>query len=77
MDKELGAKKREFALDVLDNDVFPHCNRKTENVFPGYINELIKTNLGWRKTDDRDSYLNKRIELTNNNNLFRNYFNKW
>jgi DNA-directed RNA polymerase beta subunit len=28
--------------------------------------------------DDRDSYLNKRIELTGTllNNLFRNYFNK-
>ena len=40
--------------------------------------ELIKTCLGWRNTDDRDSYINKRIELTGTllNNLFRNYFNK-
>ena len=41
-------------------------------------NELIRVALGWRSTDDRDSYINKRIELTGTllNNLFRNYFNK-
>jgi DNA-directed RNA polymerase II subunit RPB2 len=41
-------------------------------------NKLIQTCLGWKKTDDRDSYVNKRIELTGTllNNLFRNYFNK-
>ena len=40
-------------------------------------NQLIRTALGWIPTDDRDSYLNKRIELTGTllNNLFRNYFN--
>jgi DNA-directed RNA polymerase beta subunit/intein/homing endonuclease len=40
--------------------------------------KLIQTSLGWIHTDDRDSYLNKRIELTGTllNNLFRNYFNK-
>jgi len=34
--------------------------------------------MGWLPPDDRDSYLNKRIELTGTllNNLFRNYFNK-
>ena len=40
--------------------------------------KLIKTSLGLFKEDDRDSYTNKRIELTGTllNNLFRNYFNK-
>ena len=39
---------------------------------------LIQCRLGYRKVDDRDSYVNKRIELTGTllNNLFRNYFNK-
>ena len=34
--------------------------------------------MGWIPTCDRDSYVNKRIELTGTllNNLFRNYFNK-
>jgi len=40
--------------------------------------KLLQTSLGWIKTDDRDSYVNKRIDLTGTllNNLFRNYFNK-
>tara|TARA_A100001015_G_scaffold275338_1_gene332548 strand:- start:379 stop:1653 length:1275 start_codon:yes stop_codon:yes gene_type:complete len=41
-------------------------------------NKLLQTSLGWIPTCDRDSYINKRIELTGTllNNLFRNYFNK-
>ena len=42
------------------------------------VNKLLRTSLGWRKVDDRDSYLNKRLDLPGTllNNLFRNYFNK-
>ena len=45
----------------------------------GYMtNLLLQTSFGWRKTDDRDSYVNKRIDTCGIllNNLFRNYFNK-
>ena len=81
MDKEMGAKKkREFAQEVLDNDLFPHCKTKQQKLFLiGYMaNQLLKTSLGWLPVSDRDSYVNKRIELTGTllNNLFRNYFNK-
>ena len=40
--------------------------------------KLLQTSLGWLSASDRDSYLNKRIELTGTllNNLYRNYFNK-
>lgn len=81
MDKEMGArKKREFAVDVLNNDLFPHCKTLPQKLYLlGYMaNKLIQTNFGWRAPDDRDSYLNKRIDLTGTllNNLFRNYFNK-
>ena len=81
MDKEMGMKKkREFALDVLSNDLFPHCKSLPQKLYLlGYMaNKLIQTSLGWKDPDDRDSYLNKRIELTGTllNNLFRNYFNK-
>ena len=40
--------------------------------------KLISCFMGYTKPDDRDSYENKRIELTGSllNNLFRNYFNK-
>jgi len=81
LDKENSYKRKlDFATDILDNDLFPHCKTKKQKIyFLGYMaNKLIRTSLGWIPTDDRDSYLNKRIELTGTllNNLFRNYFNK-
>jgi len=81
MDKETGArKKRDFALDILTNDLFPHCISPEQKIyFLGYTaNRLLQTSFEWIKQDDRDSYLNKRIDLTGVllNNLFRNYFNK-
>ena len=81
MDKEKGAKKkRDFTIDVLNNDLFPHCKTVPQKLYMlGYMcRRLIQTYLGWLPPDDRDSYVNKRIELTGTllNNLFRNYFNK-
>jgi len=81
MDKEQGAiKKREFAEEVLENDLFPHCHNKTQKIyFLGYmIFKLFKCYLKLAPVDDRDSYINKRIDLTGTllNNLFRNYLNK-
>jgi DNA-directed RNA polymerase II subunit RPB2 len=81
MDKETGScKKREFANDILNTDVFPHCKSTIQKIyFLGYMTKcLLQASLGIEDTDDRDSYLNKRIDLTGTllNNLFRNYFNK-
>ena len=81
MDRETGQlKKREFAHEVLNNDLFPHCQTLPQKIYMlGYMcKKLIQTSLGWLPPDDRDSYLNKRIDLTGTllNNLFRNYFNK-
>ena len=81
MDRETGqAKKREFANEVLGNDLFPHCKTTEQKIYMlGYMaKKLIQTSLGWLPPDDRDSYINKRIDLTGTllNNLFRNYFNK-
>jgi len=81
LDKETGArKKREFTLEVLSNDLFPHCQTVQQKLYLlGYMaKKLLQTSLGWLPPDDRDSYINKRIELTGTllNNLFRNYFNK-
>ena len=81
MDKETGAqKKRQFTLEVLQNDLFPHCQTLNQKIyFLGYMaNKLMQAHFEWIKGDDRDSYLNKRIDLTGTslNNLFRNYFNK-
>jgi DNA-directed RNA polymerase beta subunit len=81
MDKEQGSrKKRDFTMDVLNNDLFPHCKTPQQKLFfLGHMtNRLIQTALGWIKPNDRDSYVNKRIDMTGTllNNLFRNYFNK-
>ena len=73
-------KKINFTNDILNNDIFPNCKTKKEkNYLLGFMTyKLISCYLGHSKTDDRDSYENKRIELTGCllNNLFRNYFNK-
>jgi DNA-directed RNA polymerase beta subunit len=81
MDKETGAnRKRQFTLDVLQNDLFPHCKTIKQKIyFLGYMaNKLLQASFEWIKCDDRDSYINKRIDLTGTslNNLFRNHFNK-
>jgi DNA-directed RNA polymerase II subunit RPB2 len=81
MDRESGArKKREFALEVINNDLFPHCITHKQRVyFLGYMaNKLLRSSHELIKQDDRDSYVNKRVDLTGAllNNLFRNYFNK-
>ena len=81
MDREMGAKKKyNVTLDILSNDLFPHCNTlEQKKYFLGYMaHKLIKTSIGILPADDRDSYLNKRVDLTGSllNNLFRNYFNK-
>jgi DNA-directed RNA polymerase II subunit RPB2 len=81
MDKDTGAeKKHDFTMDVLNNDLFPHCHNITQKIyFLGYMtNKLLQAATGIVKQDDRDSYINKRVDLTGTllNNLFRNYFNK-
>ena len=81
MDKESGIKKkREFTTDILKNDLFPHCHNMTQKIYMlGYMaKKLLRCSFEWIQPDDRDSYLNKRIDLTGTllNNLYRNYFNK-
>lgn len=81
MDKETGArKKREFTLDVLNTDLFPHCKTMEQKIyFLGYMaNKLLSCSFGWGLPSDRDAYPNKRIDLSGTllNNLLRNYFNK-
>jgi DNA-directed RNA polymerase beta subunit/intein/homing endonuclease len=81
MDKETGAKKKlDFALEILHNDLFPHCHTMEQKIyFLGYMaNKLLLASFEIIKQDDRDSYLNKRVDLTGSllNNLYRNYFNK-
>jgi hypothetical protein len=81
MDKETGLKKKhEFTLEILNNDLFPHCHSMQQKIsFLGYMaHKLLLVSFEIIKQDDRDSYLNKRVDLTGTllNNLYRNYFNK-
>jgi len=81
MDKETGTKKKyDFAMEVLSNDIFPHCKTEKQKIYMlGYMtNMLLQTSFGWLQESDRDSYMNKRVDLTGPllNNLLRNYFNK-
>jgi DNA-directed RNA polymerase II subunit RPB2 len=81
VDKETGImKKHDFTMDILNNDLFPHCQNSSQKIyFLGYMtHQLLCASFEIKKQDDRDSYLNKRIDLTGSllNNLFRNYFNK-
>ena len=81
MDKETGIrKKKEFTNEILEADLFPHCKTNKQKIYYlGYMaKKLISCFLGYQKQDDRDSYINKRLDLTGTllNNLFRNYFNK-
>jgi len=71
-------RKREFTQEIIQNDFFPHCRTIKQKIYllGMMANRLIRTALKWDVPDDRDSYLNKRIELTGSllNNLFRNHY---
>ena len=71
-------RKHEFTQEILQNDFFPHCRTQKQKIYllGMMANRLIRTALKWDASDDRDSYLNKRIELTGSllNNLFRNHY---
>ena len=81
MDRETGIrKKRQFTVDVLNGDLFPHCQNMQQKIYYlGYMTrKLMCTRFDMDEISDRDSYINKRIDLTGPslNNLFRNHFNK-
>ena len=78
--EKANVKKHNFALDVINNDIFPQCRTVKEKVYLlGHMtNVLLKTSFGILHETDRDSYMNKRVDLVGNllNNLLRNYLNK-
>jgi len=79
--KKNNSKKREYTLDIFQNELFPHCKSNQQKLYLlGLMaNRLIQAALGWVPPDDRDSYLNKRVELTGTllNNLFRNLYSRF
>lgn len=65
---------------VLQCDIFTHCNTESERIyFLGYMaKRILYCLIGVMSADDRDSYLNKRVDLTGPllNGIFRSYFHK-
>ncbi|NBO42718.1 MAG: hypothetical protein EBU92_14625, partial [Betaproteobacteria bacterium] len=73
-------KKMDFTVELINNDVFPHCRNRIQKLYMlGHMaRRLLYISKGWSKADNRDSYVNKRIDLTgvSLNNLFRNYYHR-
>ena len=74
--------KLKYTFDVLCNELFPHVGTSPikKAYFLGYmVNKLLQCHLGIMSYDDRDSFLNKRVETSGElmAELFRAYFGKF
>ena len=74
--------KLKYAFEVLCSELFPHVGTSPikKAYFLGYmVNKLLKCHLGLTNYDDRDSFLNKRVETSGElmAQLFRINFNKF
>ena len=77
-------EQENYAKQVIENELFPHmgitATIKEKSYFLGYIvNKLIATHCGLRKDDDKDDYINKRVESPGIlcYELFRQLFKKY
>ena len=75
------SKRINIILEILKNDFLPHVgnDRFKKALYLGYmVNKLLKCFLGIFPMDDRDSYLNKRVDTPGIMlaNLFRQYYGK-
>ena len=77
-------KRRDYANQIVENELLPHMGIsstiKEKVYFLGSMcNKLILTNLGIRNEDDRDHYINKRVEMAGVlcNELFRTLFKRF
>ncbi len=61
-------KRKDYAWQVIENEILPHMgissSIKEKAYFLGsMINKLLLTHVGLRQEDDRDNYVNKRVEM--------------
>ena len=75
------SKRINIILDILRLDFLPHVGNDMEKkaLYLGFmVNKLLKCYLGLLPMDDRDSYLNKRVDTPGIMlaNLFRQYYGK-
>ena len=74
--------KLKYTFEVLCSELFPHVGDSPikKAYFLGYmVNKLLKCHLGITNYDDRDSFLNKRVETSGElmSELFRVHFEKF
>lgn len=75
------SKRISIILDIFKNDFLPHVGNDMfqKALYLGFmVNKLLKCFLGIYPMDDRDSYLNKRVDTPGVMlaNLFRQYYGK-
>lgn len=73
-----------YAQQIIDNEIFPHMgviSTKRERAFilGHMVHKLLATHLGLRKPDDKDNYINKRVDSPGMlcYDLFRQLFKKY
>lgn len=82
--ERMADRRSEIVLDILTKDFLPHVSQQAgcferKALFLGYMVKcLLEVEFGNRPTDDRDSYVNKRLNTPGVliSNLFRQYFTK-
>ena len=77
-------ERKDYAEQVVECEIFPHMGVTSTNKEKAYllghmVHKLLATRLGFRKADDRDNYINKRIESPGVlcHELFRQLFKKY
>lgn len=81
-DKDVRLYQKKIELEhMLTYELLPHieANRRKKAIYLGYmINKLLHVKLGRIKKDDRDSFVNKRVDMPGNLmfELFRQFYNK-
>ena len=78
------AERKDYAEQVVDSEIFPHMGvtsttREKAYLLGHMVHKLMATLLGFRKPDDRDNYINKRVESPGVlcHELFRQLFKKY
>jgi DNA-directed RNA polymerase II subunit RPB2 len=77
-------ERRNYAEQVVENELFPHMgvtstSQERTYILGHMVNKLLSTYLGIRKPDDRDNYINKRVDSPGIlcYDLFRQLFKKY
>ena len=76
--------REKYALQIVENELLPHMGItstiKEKTIYLGHmVSKLLDTHVDIRKEDDRDNYLNKRVEMAGIlcHDLFRTLFKRY